>query len=95
MSFMFSIDEERWEDLESEHPTRHVMKIGSVVEVSACTIPAYDATEINARSKEALDSAREALEKARNEARANNTSVDTDSNMLELEKAKFNFRSKI
>ena len=94
MSFMFSIDEERWEDLESEHPTRHVMKIGSVVEVSACTIPAYDATEINARSKEALDSAREALEKARTEARANNTSVDTDK-QLELEKAKFTFRSKI
>ena len=93
MSFMFSIDEERWEDLESEHPTRHVMKIGSVVEVSACTIPAYDATEINARSKEALDSAREALEKARNEQR--NESVDTDNKMLELEKAKFNFRSKI
>ena len=94
MSFMFSIDEERWEDLESDHPTRHVMRIGSVVEVSACSFPAYDSTEINARSKEALDSAREALEKARNEARANNTSVDTDK-QLELEKAKFTFRSKI
>lgn len=94
MSFMFSIDEERWEDLESDHPTRHVMRIGSVVEVSACSFPAYDSTEINARSKEALDSAREALEKARTEARANNTSVDTDK-QLELEKAKFTFRSKI
>ena len=94
MSFMFSIDEERWEDLESDHPTRHVMRIGSVVEVSACSFPAYDSTEINARSKEALDSAREALEKARKEARDNNTSVDTDK-QLELEKAKFTFRSKI
>lgn len=84
MSFMFSIDDEEWEDLESDHPTRHVKKIGSVVEVSACTFPAYDSTSINARSKEALESARKAVETARAEVR----SVDTDSNLLELEKAK-------
>jgi hypothetical protein len=35
------------------------------VEVSAVTFPAYDSTEIFARSKEALESARSALEKAR------------------------------
>lgn len=84
MSFMFSIDDEEWEDLESDHPTRHIRKIGSVVEVSAVTFPAYDATTINARSKEALESARKAVETARAEVR----SVDTDSNLLELEKAK-------
>ena len=33
MSFMFSIDDEEWENLESDHPTRHIRKIGSVVEV--------------------------------------------------------------
>ena len=27
MSFMFSIDEERWEDLRSEHPTRFITKL--------------------------------------------------------------------
>ena len=84
MSFMFSIDDEEWEDLESDHPIRHIRKIGSVVEVSAVTFPAYDATTINARSKEALESARKAVETARAEVR----SVDTDSNILELEKAK-------
>lgn len=84
MSFMFSIDDEEWEDLESDHPTRHIRKIGSVVEVSGVTFPAYDATTINARSKEALESARKAVETARAEVR----SVDTDSNLLELEKAK-------
>ena len=84
MSFMFSIDDEEWEDLESDHPTRHIRKIGSVVEVSGVTFPAYDATTINARSKEALESARKAVETAKAEAR----SVDTDSNLLELEKAK-------
>lgn len=92
MSFMFSIDSEEWEDLESEHPTRRIKKIGSVVEVSAVTFPAYDATEINARSKEALDNARLALEKAKEQR---GQSVETDLKELELEKAKFNFRSKL
>lgn len=85
MSFMFSIDAEEWENLDSDHPTRHIKKIGSVVEVSAVTFPAYDATSINARSKEALENARAAVETAKAEAR----SVETDSNnLLELEKAK-------
>ena len=65
MSFMFSIDGERWEDLESEHPTRFITKIGSVVEVSAVTWPAYADTSISARSNEALDSAKLVLDKAR------------------------------
>ena len=84
MSFMFSIDDEEWEGLESDHPTRHIRKIGSVVEVSAVTFPAYDATTINARSKEALENARKAVETARAEVR----SLESDSNLLELEKAK-------
>lgn len=91
MSFMFSIDDEEWENLESEHPTRHIKKIGSVVEVSAVTFPAYEATEINARSKEALDNARSALESARQQ-RAK--SVETDSE-LELAKAKFKFMTSL
>lgn len=82
MSFMFSINGQSWDDLESDHPTRHITDIGSVVEVSAVTFPAYGSTEISARSKETLDSARSALENAR-EQRAK--SVDTD---LELLKAK-------
>ena len=81
MSFMFSIDGEEWADLESDHPTRKITKIGSVVEVSAVTFPAYEATEINARSREALDSARAALEKAKSE-------VDTSNSVLELLKEK-------
>jgi HK97 family phage prohead protease len=87
MSFMFSIDAQEWLDLESEHPTRRITKIGKVVEVSAVTFPAYDSTEISARSKEALESARLELESAR-EQRAK--SVDTD-NSLELAKAKYNY----
>lgn len=87
MSFMFSIDDEEWENLESDHPTRHIKSIGTVVEVSAVTFPAYESTEINARSKEALDNARSAVDTAR---QLNAKSVDTD-NSLELAKAKFDF----
>ncbi len=68
MSFMFGVDGEEWENLESEHPTRRVKSISSVVEVSAVTFPAYRATEINARSKETLDNARSAVETARQQS---------------------------
>lgn len=83
MSFMFSVDDEEWTELESEHPTRHIKKIGSVVEVSAVTFPAYESTEIQARSKEALDNARSALEKARQR-----TAPPVDTGVLELLKEK-------
>lgn len=65
MSFMFSVNGEEWDNLESEHPTRRIKDIGSVVEVSAVTFPAYESTEIQARSKGALENARAALDKAR------------------------------
>ena len=89
MSIMFSIDGEKWDDLRSDHPTRHVTKIGSIVEVSACTFPAYTSTEISARSKEALENAKAVLERAR-ELRAKSPEGD-----LELEKAKLEFISKL
>ena len=90
MSFMFGVDSEEWDNIESDHPTRRIKAISTVVEVSAVTFPAYGATEINARSKEALDNARSALESARQQEVR---SVDTDE--LELAKAKFNFKSKL
>ena len=83
MSFMFSVDDEEWENLESDHPTRHIRKIGSVVEVSAVTFPAYESTEIYARSKEALDNARSALESARQQS-----APVVDTAVLELLKEK-------
>lgn len=85
MSFMFSIDDEEWEGLETDHPTRHIRAIGTVIEVSACTFPAYETTEINARSKEALDNARSALEKARQQSAK---LVDTSEIELLKEKTK-------
>lgn len=91
MSFMFSVSDEEWENLESDHPTRRIRSIGSVVEVSAVTWPAYDSTEINARSKEALESARSTLESVRQQPA---TSVETEDE-LELAKAKFSFMSQL
>jgi len=82
MSFMFTIDDEEWENLESDHPTRHIRKIGTVFEVSAVTFPAYESTEISARDKEALDSAKATLDSVRRQ------SLDSDKAELELEKAK-------
>ena len=83
MSFMFSTEAETWEDLESEHPLRRIKSIGTVVEVSAVTFPAYEATEINARSKMVLDNARLAVDTAR--SAENKVSLD---NELELLKEK-------
>lgn len=94
MSFMFSIDEERWEDLETDHPTRHITKIGSVVEISPVTFPAYDSTEINARSnEEALENARKAVETVKQSVRS--AEADDAVKQLELAKAKFNFKNRL
>lgn len=92
MSFMFGVDDEEWENLDSDHPTRRIKSISTVVEVSAVTFPAYESTEINARSKEALDSARSAVETARQQSEKE--SLDSDA-ALQLEKAKFNFLSRL
>ena len=89
MSFMFSIDDEEWENMESDHPTRHIRKIGTVVEVSAVTFPAYEQTEISTRCKQELDSARSAVDTARQQRAA----VDTAK--LELEKLKAAYLFKI
>lgn len=58
MSFLFGVKDDEWSDLESDHPTRTINKIAEVLEVSAVTFPAYESTEITARSASALDDAR-------------------------------------
>ena len=83
MSFLFSVRDEKWENLESDYPTRRIQKLDVIAEVSAVTWPAYKATTINARSKEALDSARSALDNARQQQ-----AKPLDSGELELLKEK-------
>lgn len=70
MSFMFVVDKDSWDDLESDHPTRTITGIKRVLEVSAVTFPAYSQTSLQARGlADALDSAKASLESAKAEAR--------------------------
>ena len=66
MSFMFTVDKDSWDDVNTDHPTRHIRSIQNVLEVSAVTFPAYTATSIQARGlSDALDSAKESLDSER------------------------------
>ena len=66
MSFMFTVDKDSWEDLESEQPLRRITSISRVFEVSAVTFPAYEGTDIQAADEGgALESAKASLESAR------------------------------
>ena len=66
MSFMFTVDEDIWDELNSEHPKRTILAISKVFEVSAVTFPAYNQTSISARGlSDALESARASLESAK------------------------------
>lgn len=63
MSFMFLVDKDSWDDVDSEHPTRHIRSIKQILEVSAVTFPAYSQTSIQTRGfSDALDSAKESLD---------------------------------
>ncbi len=70
MSFMFTVDKDSWEDLDSDQPLRRITSIKRVFEVSAVTFPAYEGTSIEAASDgEALESVKAALESAREKQR--------------------------
>lgn len=73
MSFMFTVNGERWEGLDAEHPTRYITEIRKIFEVSAVTWPAYEQTTFEARQADAgaLESAQAVLESARAEVEAN------------------------
>ena len=71
MSFMFTVDGDKWDDIESDHPVRTITSISRVMEVSAVTFPAYEQTSISARGLDvALENAKSSLENVKAEARA-------------------------
>lgn len=72
MSFMFVVDRDEWENIDSEHPTRYIRAISRIFEISMVTFPAYDSTSIQAASKtdDTLENVRQSLESAKAEARA-------------------------
>ena len=92
MSFMFSVKDEEWKNLDTDYPIRHIKKIGAVIEVSAVTFPAYEATQISARDEGAVEAARQALESAKEQRKAAETAKQEaearKAAALELEKAK-------
>lgn len=66
MSFMFIVDKDSWEDIDTEYPKRTIMSIRKVFEVSAVAFPAYEGTVIQAASDgQTLDSVRASLESAK------------------------------
>lgn len=66
MSFMFTVDSDFWEDIDTDNPIRHIRSFKRVYEVSAVTFPAYADTSISQRGlSEALESAKDSLESAR------------------------------
>lgn len=66
MSFMFIVEGDRWDDVDTDHPVRHITSIRRVLEISAVTFPAYSQTSIQTRGlSDALESAKESLESAR------------------------------
>lgn len=70
MSFMFVVDKDAWDDVDSDHPTRTITGIKRVMEVSAVIFPAYSQTSLEARGlADALESARASLESAKAEKR--------------------------
>lgn len=85
MSFLFSVEDEEWEDLDTDKPTRRIKSISSVVEVSAVTIPAYEDTEIYARDKNNLEKLRQKLE---SEKQKRAKSLESD------KKSKLNFEQR-
>ena len=69
MSFMFTVDKDAWEDIDTDSPKRTIMSIRKVFEVSAVAFPAYEGTDIQAASEgDSLDSVRASLESARKQA---------------------------
>lgn len=85
MSFAFTVDEDRWEDVDTDHPTRHILSIKKIFEVSAVTFPAYEATSLEARSANELDSLKAALESVRAEKRKADATIKRKKIKLLLE----------
>jgi len=70
MSFAFTVNEERWEDLDTDKPLRRITSFGKIFEVSLVAFPAYPQTSVQAASDgPALESVRASLESAREQLR--------------------------
>jgi HK97 family phage prohead protease len=66
MSFAFIVNEDRWENLDTDKPLRRITGMSDIFEVSLVAFPAYKGTSVQAASEgPALESVRASLESAR------------------------------
>ena len=67
MSFAFIVNEDRWEDLDTDKPLRRITGMSDIFEVSLVAFPAYKGTSVYQAASEgpALESVRASLESAR------------------------------
>jgi HK97 family phage prohead protease len=86
MSFMFRIQDAKWTDLDTDMPTRHILKIRKVYELGPVNMPAYTGTDISARDQQALDNARMALDNARSELENSKSRQELEIEKLKLTK---------
>ena len=89
MSFIFNIADDEWTGMDTDHPHRTINTISKVYEVSAVSFPAYDGTDINARSQKVLENAKNALESARAKAGEPENERSKNNDNIELERLKY------
>ena len=66
MSFMFRVDKDSWDGLDTDRPLRHIRHISKIYEVSAVVFPAYEGTDLEAADEsQRLESLVASLESAR------------------------------
>lgn len=87
MSFMFRVDGDKWDGLETDIPRRTITSISVVHEVSVVNFPAYADTSVSARSGE--ETSVSILEEARKALVEETTQKNQKA--LELEKLKYSF----
>lgn len=61
MSFGFTVEADNW-NMQADPVTRHITKVGELIEVSVVPMPAYDSTEVDARTKDYLKDCKECRE---------------------------------
>jgi HK97 family phage prohead protease len=89
MSYIFIVRADDWTGLDTDMPSRVITDISKVFEVSVVSFPCNDGTDINARSADALESAKKVLESARaTELESSNEQRNNQTGNLEFERLK-------
>jgi HK97 family phage prohead protease len=89
MSFAFIVNEETWEDVDTEKPLRRITGMSDIFEVSLVAFPAYKGTSVQAASEgPALESVRASLESARKQLAEERAAAEAAEEARKAEEAK-------